>query len=428
MCIDNTIERMIKVKDLKHKGMVMYAKYFEKLYSEFKGSGIVYKLRNNGDFDDCYSVYNIKKKNGGLRLITVPNPELKSVQKKLSKLFERALIIKDSKQKSYILSDGNRYLFQTGNSSYGFEKKKSILMNAQKHASSKYFFKTDIHHFFDSFDYVMVKKTVHEAMKINAESFKNQDIYNKTLSKKNKSLVQFVYSFLFANKKILSKEYLYEDYITSLLCYHGKLATGSPASPALSNLYMRSFDRRLEVWLKNQEIKTGQSYIYTRYADDICISSDKRIPEKVGEYVGKLLDIYGLEMNKDKTLYQSNKSKNVITGINVTPEGNVTVGRRKKEELKKMLYDYLIATSGLNDDFNIIEANVRYVFHVEPEYCFKIVMKYIELSYDALAFVPLPFINMTENLLSKMKTKYPELKRLEDDEILLNQVKNRLPF
>ena len=62
------------------------------------------------------------------------------------------------------------------------------------------------------------------------------------------------------------------SYILSLLCtYEGYLPQGAPTSPYLSNLILRDFDKKI------QQICSSLNYTYTRYADDITISSNNKI-------------------------------------------------------------------------------------------------------------------------------------------------------
>lgn len=388
-----------------------YCMDFQNLKNEFGENGIICDLRrkdcNDCSFDKHYSVIKIPKKNGKERIITIPDERLKLIQKILLKpLFERALIVVDSKTKCYTLSN-NDYIFDNGNSSFGFEFDKNIVMNASQHANNKYFFKTDISKFFDSFDVGMVKQTVHYAMKLNEESLVKQFKYNKYLKKHKSKLKKSLKLFV---KKDNSKEYKYENYIVSLLIYNGHLATGSPASPALANLYMRKFDMNVNVWLKDLELKTNQKYTYTRYADDICISSNKPINKKVKKYLISELKKYKLSMNESKTVLQSNKAKNVITGVNVTPEGNITVGREKKEEIKYLFYEFMFKSQD-EKLYNRLKGNLSYLYQVEPKYCLKMINKYFDLYYKQYPnkYISRTFVSFIEKLYKKSNLDLPKV-------------------
>lgn len=357
---------------INQRSLLSFCVIFASLHYGMQLGGYIHTLNKDlkdkgKSFDSLYTVYSIPKKNSGNRLITVPCEKLKLIQKNLSAIFERALLIYDSNKRTFKLSNDANYTFELGKSSFGFEKHKNIIMNAEAHKNNSYYFKTDIKKFFNSFDVIMVKKTVKFAMMVNRKSLFNQLSFNKTLSKQSK---RTIYKAL----KLFDDKYI--NYITALLCYNGKLATGSPTSPALCNLYMRPFDLHINVWLKNLEIKSGQKFTYTRYADDICISSPSPIPKKIITYIEKKLKEFKLEMNVSKTVLQTNNAKNVITGINVTKEGNLTVGRKKKEEIKKMLYSFLIKEDFSTYPREKIIGNINFLYTIEAEWCTTILNKY----------------------------------------------------
>ena len=78
------------------------------------------------------------------------------------------------------------------------------------------------------------------------------------------------------------------------------------------------------------------SYTYSRYADDIYISSEDYIPENVKDYVQKALKSREFEMNTKKTSFISKKYRCKVTGLILTNDGTVTIGTGKRNEIKKM--------------------------------------------------------------------------------------------
>ena len=63
--------------------------------------------------------------------------------------------------------------------------------------------------------------------------------------------------------------------VASLCCYERQLTQGSPASPVLSNLVFRPWDRRLA------EIATETNSRYTRYVDDLVFSGTQELPKNL---------------------------------------------------------------------------------------------------------------------------------------------------
>lgn len=119
---------------------------------------------------------------------------------------------------------------------------------------------------------------------------------------------------------------------------------GFVTSPILSNIYLKEFDSILYGRLKKMNLSNP---IYTRYADDMCISfkvleTDLSYDDTVLEVikiVENTLERYGLKINKKKSrsysLYETNHVK--ITGVNITKKQNnyrrLTVGNAAKNKL-----------------------------------------------------------------------------------------------
>lgn len=310
----------------------------------------------------------IPKRNGDFRTIMVPDDDLKDMQKRIAKVFELALIIMDS----------NRPPRQKGGCSFGFEKGKSIVMNADMHKEGKYFFKADISQFFSSISFHVVFRLLKFAVQVISYDIRTSPISN---DRKKYYLTKLRRAFKSTRRDDADTFY---EMMANLLCENGVLATGSPASPIISNYYMRSFDNRVLEYLHKLESSQGKSnkYVYTRYADDITISSQMKIPAEVKKEIMSYLKQKKLYLNQEKTHYQSNKAKNVITGINVTKDGQLTVGKHKKIAVKKMLYEVIKTPS--KEDLNKIgykvAGNISYLYSVEPEYTHKLLVKYTQLA------------------------------------------------
>ena len=79
-------------------------------------TNILYNVKT----DNCYKEFVIPKKNGGKRIICAPNPELKSIQKRLANALYYEL---DQIRKKEGIS---------AKISHAFEKNKSIISNCEK--------------------------------------------------------------------------------------------------------------------------------------------------------------------------------------------------------------------------------------------------------------------------------------------------------
>jgi len=116
---------------------------------------------------------------------------------------------------------------------------------------------------------------------------------------------------------------------TSLLdlCFlENKLPTGAPSSPVLCNIALTPLDKVIEHYLE------GKGYTYTRYIDDLHISTEKEERDwKIINDIKAIIRSYGLKPNTRKTMWQTIKSDNVIiTGIRVGTENKVPRELRRK--------------------------------------------------------------------------------------------------
>ena len=190
--------------------------------------------------------------------------------------------------------------------SFAYKKDENIKTCVTKHIDSIGFMKYDIKKFFDS---ISIKKLISKMIK---------DIrINKT------------------------EQNLLEEII--LACsYKGKIPLGFVTSPLLSDMYMKEFD--LEVDTRNKD------YEYTRYADDILISSRKPIQkteyDEFNSYIKNLLLKNGLKINEKKSQYMNFDERHAFfryLGINIIykEDGNsLSLGRTYINEVAKEYIAY----------------------------------------------------------------------------------------
>lgn len=282
----------------------------------------------------------IPKKSGGYRQIMIPDQRLQFYFKSILKYFNSvheigSQIMKDPIQRKRLYQVANYFQFNKtyyldnwlteNNTSHGFEKHKSIVSHTQKHKDSKYFFKTDIKGAFPSINQRDVNSILSIYLQMSFIVIKTYGnlIYGKDIYKNYKLIKN--YSNQIANM------------YSNILAPQEELLTGTSLSPFILNQYLLSFDKRLNTYCNKR------GYIYSRYADDILISSSKALPREVRNYVRYNLQDFHMVMNDKKTKFQTYKQKNVITGIVVsynkeTCQGDVGIGYDKFNQLKKSLY------------------------------------------------------------------------------------------
>lgn len=256
--------------------------------------------------EESIEIYERRLKSNGLpvifdvehlrRLIGVEKKYFYKLTNSVDASYISRFIDKRSVGKRHILIPGfNLKLIQTwilknilytqpvSTSATGFIKRKSIVDNAIPHIGKNYIFKTDISDFFPS---IKFKNVFHLFLKFG---------YTSEVS-----------------------------YVLTLLCtYEGYLPQGAPTSPYLSNLIFRDFDEMLE------KICSLLEYKYTRYADDITISSNKKISSLEVDFLSKTIEQFlqtinhFLKLNTAKTKILHPGQRKIITGVLVNKTLNV---------------------------------------------------------------------------------------------------------
>ena len=232
-----------------------------------------------------YNSFPIPKKSGGVRIINSPVKELKDVQKKLSQT------LYDCYNEMLIVS-GYRGLDKKGITiSHGFIKNKSIITNAECHRNRRFILNLDLECFFGSIHYGRV------------------------------------YGFFKTNKHFGLHD-LIAHALANLICYTHGLPQGAPTSPLASNFIAHILDIRLTSLSKKHGL------YYTRYADDLTFSTNKKIfpadiayleagKTVIGFELNKIINKHGFSVNSAKTRLQFNDSRQDVTGLIVNKKVNI---------------------------------------------------------------------------------------------------------
>ncbi len=225
-----------------------------------------------------YYTFKLPKRSGGYRTIASPDWNLKKVQEKIKEYIDK------------------KYTFLE--CQYGFIKGKNIVDNAIIHSKAGYILNIDLKDFFPSIHFGRGRGI-----------FMNQP-FN------------------------LPKEVA--TILANLSCFHNALPQGSPASPSLSNIVCYSLDKKI------LHLSEQYQFHYTRYADDITLSSPTLFSEKIvkrnhdnevilGQELRKLIERSGFTINETKTNYSWQRERKEVTGLIVNEKVNV-----KKIYIKKL--------------------------------------------------------------------------------------------
>lgn len=300
------------------RGFKDFYKITEALYRIFNNVTTAYNLPPWGinadmtDFSDKYETFTIPKASGGVREITAPLPELRNAQRQVLKI-----ITKQCK-------------FLPHNAAHGFTKNRNPKTALQVHQAnkSKWFLKADIKDFFPSCTAEALRKALRET---------------------------YPFYQLDNSMRIM---------LVNLATKDGVLPQGSPLSPLLANMIMIPFDIALTEYCKANKL------IYTRYADDIMISSREHFnPGSVLIMVDTLLEQYGFNINHDKSRYGSSAGRNWNLGLMYNEAGDITVGHKKKKLVKTMVHNFTTKPEEQTQENKYkLLGIVGYCAYIEPDY------------------------------------------------------------
>ena len=153
------------------------------------------------------------------------------------------------------------------------------------------------------------------------------------------------------------------------------LAIGAPSSPIISNIVMFSLDDRISTLAAS----ISPECIYTRYADDIFFSTNKigacREFKKKLQMIIKDTDSPKLKINSKKTIFTSRGTKRVVTGLYICPDGQVSIGRKNKRYIKKLIFDFKNNKLDTKEK-GYLSGYLSFILDVEPDFFNRLVLKY----------------------------------------------------
>jgi hypothetical protein len=216
--------------------------------------------------DRRYRTYQIPKRSGGNRTITVPDDSLKRLQRRLlAGAFE---------------------LVPLHDAAHGFRKGRSIVSNASRHVAKRLVVNVDISRFFPS---TLHASVLAACMKVDGGR-------------------------ITAQTALLLAE---------ICCYEGALPTGAPTSPAIGNIVLRRADRAIAKAAKASRIS------YTRYADDLTFSGNSNA-KQILPFVKKVLGECGYEIDKKKTQLYRRGRQQLVTNLVVNHKANLRRSDRRR--------------------------------------------------------------------------------------------------
>lgn len=232
-----------------------------------------------------YNKFSISKDNGKNRVIYQPQKELKLLQRVLHDDFL-----------SKISPHSCCTAYRDGASTY---------KNAIQHRENKYLLRLDFVDFF--------------------KSITSNDIY----------------LFLKENSSKLHSDWSEEDneLFLKIVCYKGRLTMGSVSAPVVSNLVCKILDYRIS------DLCSARGITYTRYSDDMYFSTNKdnillNLTPSIIEIIRSIDYPKHLIINSSKTKHSSRKRKMSVTGLVITNDQKISLGRDKKREIRSLVHQW----------------------------------------------------------------------------------------
>ncbi|WP_240635383.1 reverse transcriptase domain-containing protein [Lysobacter enzymogenes] len=242
--------------------------------------------------------------------------------------------------------------------SFAYRKGTTLAQAVAPHAKSRAFFQTDLERFFDSITTPLIRRILIE----------------------NQTPVLDLQAHL--------------DHILKLLTIDDKLPIGYSTSPLVSNACMHSFDQRLA------QISHDRGWIYTRYADDIMLSTQDRadLSDASTVITGCLATElgYGFNLNPGKSKLTTIGRKVKLLGLVILPSGDIAIDRDVRNRIESWIYFYLrdrarlskifeeTYKDGLEEGLERLSGLISYAHAADPGYLEKLRSKFGTTVIDSL--------------------------------------------
>ena len=161
-------------------------------------------------------------------------------------------------------------------------------------------------------------------------------------------------------------------FFVQVTCRYRRLTIGAPTSPALSNAVCFRLDDRLAA------VCVGIDATYTRYADDLFFSTTRRdvlhaLPSQVETILGELAFPLGLRINRSKTRHSSKKGRRLVTGLVLSSDGTVSLGRDRKRFIRRQIHRLELLAPAERSE---LAGLIAFAMSVEPDIVNQLIIKY----------------------------------------------------
>lgn len=283
-----------------------------------------------------YTLKELRKKSGATRMLMVPMPRMKAVQRALNAKLISNLPVHEA--------------------AHGFRKGRDVLSGASPHVGKDVVVSLDIENFFPSFTFRRV-----------SGYFRNLG-YGRGVSVALANLMTARLRDGAVKQGNKWKPVVFGSHPDIGKRYHPEIPQGAPTSPGLANAISRRMDKRLHALAQ----KFGADY--TRYADDLTFSGNDELAKSVGnllQIVRQIVRTEGLRLNEKKTRIMRKGRQQRVTGVVVNKQTNVS--RREYDRLKAILHNCIKHGPASQNRENVpdfrehLRGRIAHVSHIGPE-------------------------------------------------------------
>lgn len=266
-----------------------------------------------------YKIYGIPKRSGGERIISHPARELKALQRWLLREVLRQLPVHEA--------------------AVAYRSGLGLRQGAERHLGQKYLLRMDIKNFFPSIT------------KGDLELYFTEGPGQEVAG-------------------VWTKDDL--SFLCSIVCRQDKLTIGAPTSPQLSNAICLELDQELSEVCGELDVR------YSRYADDLFFSTThphilRKIEHSLADLLKGLRIPSDLRIRSEKTKHASARGQMRVTGLVLTPDGAISIGRKRKRWLKGCVHRYPELSP---EERASLAGWLAFCRDVEPEFVERLVLKF----------------------------------------------------
>lgn len=291
----------------------------------------------------------IIRKNGSMqkRIIHAPSPDLKRAQQ-------------------ILLQNEYRNGIGPGPYAFGFVLNRGIRDHAAAHVGREYVIRIDIKDFFPTVEPNHLYYTWQRM-----EDFSQEEMDVRTKSSVDLSTLPDVVP----PGGLIQLAFIRDEKDPGRKC----LPQGSPLSPYLANIAFKPIDFKIKKMLKHWAPNDAR---YTRYADDLILSSDKKGIIPMAKPIRSILKDHGFRENHKKFRVMRKKSgRQAITGVVVNEKLNIP--REKRDQYRGRVHRlFKLAVDGYNlkgeekvipspeeikTEFLHVEGYMSFVRYINPD-------------------------------------------------------------